>query len=51
MATNTIAAVAVSSAPAPFSTALGAQPRGRSRYQWRSRPVWLMVNPMNTPIA
>ncbi|MDL4815259.1 hypothetical protein [Actinomadura opuntiae] len=50
-ATKTTVAVAVMTAPVPLSTARVLQRRERRPYQCRTSPVWLMVKPMNTPIA
>ena len=50
-ATKTTAATAVSSAPMPLSAARSIQRGERWLCQWRTSPVWLMVNPVNTPIA
>jgi hypothetical protein len=51
LATKTAAAVAVRTAPVPLRAARSVQRGERWRYQCRTSPVWLMVNPMNTPIA
>ena len=48
---KTAAAVAVRTAPTPFSAARSHQRGARWPCQCRTMPVWLMVNPMNTPIA
>ena len=51
LATKTTAAIAVRTAPVPLSAARSLQRGERWPCQCRTRPVWLMVNPMNTPIA
>jgi hypothetical protein len=51
LATKTTAAVAVRIAPVPLRAARSVQRVQRSPYQCRTSPVWLMVNPMKTPIA
>jgi hypothetical protein len=51
LAMKAAAAVAVRTAPVPFSAARSIQCGGRWSCHGRTRPVCLMVNPMNTPIA
>ncbi len=51
LTTKTAAAVAVSTAPVPLRAARSIQRGDRWPCQCRTSPVWLMVNPMNTPIA
>jgi hypothetical protein len=48
---NTTTQIAVSVAPNPFSATRARHLEGRSVRQWRTSPIWLIVNPMNTPIA
>ena len=48
---NTTTATAVITAPGAVDATRSRQRGGRSVRQWRTRPTWLSVNPMNTPIV
>ena len=48
---STSTAIAVIALPVALIVARSRQCGGRSERQWRTRPTWLSVKPMNTPIA